>query len=328
MKQQILKIALTIALAIPAISNAQVVMTANDAIGTTSFNAAGTWSPAGAPAAGSTYSTLGFLLRSPTTAGSYTFTGNSLTVGGGNGGGANTFSPVSANNDALIFKVSAITLTVNNLILDGGQIRDGNGVGQAASLDGNITVTANGGSFIAQDTNFINSAISGSGTIYIGDNGQTTDQRARIVFTSGASTFNGNIMMTNTAVNTPNRSILDFAAGSLMNFKIGANGVNNKISGVGTVTFSGSFTFDLSTADNTIGDSWDIVDPSVLSTYNSLTVNGFTQNGTSWDDLTKGVDYDFSQTTGLLTVEAVPEPSILALCGMGLAGLVGWKRRK
>jgi hypothetical protein len=310
------------ALAAPAIcSAANVVMTASDAINTTSFNASGTWSPAGAPSAGNTYSTLGYLLRSPTTAGSYTFAGNSLTVGGGSGGGV--YSPSTANNNALIFKASGITLTVNNLILDGSQIRDGNGDGSWTALNGNIQVTANGGAFLAQDTNFINSAISGSGTISIGDNGSGSAARV-IVFTSGSSTFNGNISLAGTIAA---RSRLTFASGSLMNFAIGANGVNNKISGVGTLFLDGNLNFDLSGADNTVGDTWTIISGVGVTYGSNFGVQGFSQNGSLWDATANGVGYQFDTASGILSVVAVPEPSTFALAGMGLAGLLIFRRR-
>jgi hypothetical protein len=317
--------ALGLALAIPAISHAQVTLNANDALGASSFNSAGGWSDAAAPSAGKTYSTQGYLLRSPTTAGSYIFAGDSLTVGGGSGGGA--FSSSTANNNALIFKVSGISLTVNNLILDGSQIRDGNGDGQYAILNGNISVTANGGSFIAQDTNIINSAISGIGPIYIGNNGSGSAARV-IVFTSGLSTYAGNILM-DSGGNGANNSRLTFTAVSIMNYIIGDSGVNNNISGAGTVIFGGDFNFDLSGAGTTVGDSWNIVDSSVVATYDpTFSVNGFTQNGALWSGSANGIDYQFDTTDGRLSVAPAPEPSTLALCGMGLAGLFAVTRRK
>src|ERR1035438_6471860 len=106
---------------------ASVTLTASDATGSSSFNTAGNWSPSGAPSSGNNYSTLGFLLRTPPSGANVTFAGDSLTVGGGSGGGA--FSPVTANNNALIYKLASQTITVTNLILNGSQIRDGNGDG-------------------------------------------------------------------------------------------------------------------------------------------------------------------------------------------------------
>ena len=325
-------------MAVLTAAHAQVVMTANDANGaTTSFNGAGNWSPAGAPSAGSTYSTVGYLIRGPSVAGSYTFAGDSLTVGGGSGGASGgaafltSSSIVTPNNNALLFKATGETLTVANLILDGAQIRDGNGNGNWAALNGNITVTANGGAFMAQDTNIINSAISGSGPIYIGDNGNGSSTRV-IVFTSGSSTFNGNIVFNNTHTSAA-YSLLTFAPGSLMNFTIGANGVNNNITGIsgsgtsGTLTLNGNFNFNLAGADNTIGDSWDIVDPSVTTTYGgTFAVNGFTQNGSLWDDIANGVDYEYNQGDGLLSV--VPEPSTFVLAGLGFASLALIRARR
>src|SRR4030042_1320020 len=105
---------------------APVTMTGGDGFGATSFNTAGKWSDGLAPSAGNTYSTVGYLLRSPTAAGSYTFAGYSLTVGGGNGGGGNPFlTNGDINNNCLMFKANNCDLTVNNLILDAGYIRDG-----------------------------------------------------------------------------------------------------------------------------------------------------------------------------------------------------------
>ena len=74
--------------------------TANDGIGTSSFNAAGTWSNAAAPSAGNTYTNvdgtgLGHLLRTPGSAGNFTFAGDSLTIGSNN---------ATDLNQSLIFK--------------------------------------------------------------------------------------------------------------------------------------------------------------------------------------------------------------------------------
>jgi hypothetical protein len=301
--------ALTVlALAIPAVSHAQYYMTANDANGaTTSFNGAGNWNNGPAPSAGNTYTTDGWLIRVPNVTGSYTFAGDSLTIGGTIASGATAFSPYNPNNDALIFKANGESATVNNLILDGGQVRDGDASGNNAYLYGNIYVTANGGAFMAQETNWINSAISGDplGTIYIGSTGSENSYTRWTIFTSGANTFTGNLMLTNMD-GTAAHSLLNLYAGSLWNFNIGLNGVNNSISGIGTLQLNGNFAFDLSGADNTIGDSWQIVAPATSTfvvTYGStFAVNGFTQNGSLWDGIANGVDYEYNTADGILSV--------------------------
>ena len=319
---------------------ASIVMTANDAnSATTSFNGDVQlhWSPAGAPISSgdplnpNNYSTLGYLLRTPTTAGNYTFAGDSLTVGGGNGGGANPFLINGTyNNNALINKTpSSPIITVNNLILDAGTIRDGMGTSDTWRLAGNILVTANGGGFGNQCQFNVDSAISGSGPIYIGDNGSGEAFRT-IYFNSGLSTYNGSIRLVSThSVNPSNYSRLTFAANSAMNFLIGANGVNNSISGTGISEFDGIFKFDLSGASSSLGDSWTVVSATGKTFVDAtFAVDGFTsQGGGLWS---KAIDvdkyYQFSESAGTLTV--VPEPATIAMIVTGFLGLgMFWLRK-
>jgi hypothetical protein len=306
-----------------------VTMTANDAMNTTSFNTAGKWSDLSAPSAGNTYSTLGWLLRSPTAAGSYTFAGYSLTVGGGTAGGTQPFlMDGNVNNNSLIFKAANCDLTVSNLILDAGTIRDGLGTNQACSMNGNIFVTGNGGGFAAQCLLSINSAINGSGPIYIADNGSGEAGRT-VIFTSGLNTYNGNIKLVSKAGRVgSNYSRLTFADNSLMNFVIGANGVNNSISGTGTATFNGDFWFNLAGANTTLGNSWLVASATSQTFSDTFTVLGFTSIGaTVW---TKTIDptkvYAFSEATGKLIV--VPEPATMALLGLGGLSLLRIRKRR
>lgn len=307
---------------------ASVVMTANDSnAAVTSFNGDTQlhWSPAGAPAAGNTYSTLGYLLRTPTTAGNYTFAGDSLTVGGGTGGGANPFlTNGSVNNNSLINKTPTGTIiTVNNLILDAGYVRDGMGQSDIWTLAGNMFVTANGGGLAAQSTFNLNSTISGSGTLYVADNG--ADNALRTVYINSAlNTYNGSIRLLGSAAG---RCRLTFADDSLMNFTIGASGVNNSISGTGTATFNGDFNIDLTGASTTWQDSWTIVDAATLAeTFSStFTVSGFTDiGGDLWTKSANGTTYTFNEATGILII---PEPSSVALLLGGLGLLLGFRRR-
>ncbi len=129
---------------------ANFVMSGNDAIGASSFNSGVNWTGGAAPAAGNTYQTSAFLLRTPGNSTSLTFAGDSLEVqDGGN----------------LRDKTSA-TITVNDLLLDNGGIFDMSGGGGV--LAGNITMSG-GMAYISVgggDTFTCNSLISGSGGFY------------------------------------------------------------------------------------------------------------------------------------------------------------------
>jgi hypothetical protein len=291
-------------------------MTGDDGLGTSSFNAAGKWADALAPSAGKTYSTVGYLLRTPSTAGNYTFAGDSLTVGIG------TATPVDTNhnfrtdgtinNNSLISKTPGTTtvITINNLILDAGYIRDGQGSSDVWTLTGNINVTSNGGGLANQCRLNLDSVISGSGTLYVADNGSGEESRQTYI-RSALNTYNGSIYLLGS---TAARCRLTFVDDSRMNFVIGASGVNNTItvgSGkLGTIVFNGDFNFDLTGAGTAIGDSWTIASVTTQTFGDTFTVVGFTAeaDGVTW---TKAIGdgsrrYEFSESTGILAVKVQP----------------------
>lgn len=305
----------------PALA-ALVSMTAIDTAGTTSFNAGLHWSDALAPSAGNDYTTLGYLLRTPNVAGNYTFAGDSLWVGGGNGGAI--FAPGVANNNALINKTptgTGVIITVNNLTLDGSSIRDGMGSADVWSIAGNILVTANGGNFINQCRMNVDSVLSGSGPLYVGDNGNGDATRITYI-DSALNTYNGSITLMGSA---DARARLNFADNSLMNFVIGASGVNNKISGTGTLTLNGDFKLDLTGASTNVGDSWTIAGATSQTFSDTFTVLGFVDiGGNLWDKTANGALYEFSESDGKLIV--IPEPATMVLLGLGSLALL--RRRK
>lgn len=304
---------------LPAAHGASVTLTNSDAIGASSFNSAGKWVSGAAPSAGNDYVTGGFLLRTPGVAnGVFAFGGDSLTVTGSG-------LAAAANNEALIFKGTGATglITVNNLTINGGQLRNGSGDADVFTLAGNgLTVGSAGMNVHAQGPMFINSAISGNAEIRILASGSTS--AARVVHVaSSANTFLGNINLMNA---TQSRFALD--PGANLNFSIGAAGVNNKVFGVGAAAFDGLFNIDLSAAGSGLGDSWTLVDNAALTESFGATfsVAGFADlGGDLWQKSANGVDYQFSELTGVLSV--VPEPSSLALLVTGFAVMLGRRRQ-
>lgn len=280
---------------------ADVFLTASDSSGTsTSFNSAGNWGNLSAPSSGNAYFTGAFNIYTPNDTADHAFAGASLTVESGGkliyGGGKDVN-----------------TITVNSLIVDGGTIQNsGTNSTTNMRLAGSINVTANGGTF--NTGNFflgstITAAVSGSGTLVLTGGSSS----GRIAFTSASNTFTGDLSLTNSAT-------LTFGTTSHWTFSIGADGVNNSIYGTGTqvANLNGVFDFDMSGADTAPGNSWTIVDlGSVSATFDptNFMVAGFTE---STPGLWTFGGYQFDESTGVLSVVAIPEPSTYA----AMAGLL------
>ena len=119
-----------------------------------------------------------FRFASPPDANAYTFAGDSLTV---------------ADGGRFLFKGTSATapITINNLILDGGYLR--NAQGNAWLLAGSIHLTANGGivwpSSGAGGTN-IASNVDGIGPLAIGG-ADSGDQSGQVNTLSGTNTYTG-----------------------------------------------------------------------------------------------------------------------------------------
>jgi hypothetical protein len=291
-------------------SAAAVTLTASDAAGTSSFNSGTNWSDGLAPSAGNDYIVGNDLrLRTPGDGGSYTFGGDSLTI-----------NPDPTDDRlGLTYKGTGNTgsITIDNLILNGGSVNHLDGTGDVFNLYGNINVVADSIIRSKQGPTNVYSAISGSSQIAI----HPSDSLAcELTFFSSASTFTGNI------VNTGRFTLADDA---VLNFVIGANGVNNSFSGASTHTiFNGDFNIDLSGASSNIGDSWAIASSSPNYWGSTFSVVGFTDIGSDfWNKSANGVTYQFSEATGALTV--VPEPASIVMILTGLFGVgLLWLRRK
>ncbi len=158
-------------------------------------------------------------------------------------------------------------------------------------------------------------SLSGAGSI-IGNTGSA-------LTVGGTRTFNGDI---SGELNLNTTGTLTLSDTSSMEFTIDGDGINNSLSGTGAMNLNGDFNFNLTSADLTAGNSWQIVDiGSISSIYGAtFSVVDFTNDSGVWTNNSNS-DLIFSQTSGALTV--IPEPSTLSLI-LGFAGLAFLTLRK
>ena len=260
---------------------ATVTLTNADWIGTSSFQAAGNWSSGFAPVAGNDYVVAVEYLRTPTSDGeTYVFGGDSLVIT--NGGG-------------LIVKSDDSTHVIDDLILtDGGKIYGGNSGGNAGTVfDGQLISSGSGGFIYANQSSYIiNSDMSGNGDLTLAGN--------------YALTLNGTIHLSADVIVSAGTKT--FSADNRFVFSIGADGVNNAVSGGGTAVFNGTFVFDLSAAGTNAADSWLIADVNsqtfgaTFAVSNAAGAAG-TDSGVGFWYLTEGdTEYEFDESTGILSV--------------------------
>ena len=186
-------------------------MTASDTGTGTSFNAAGHWNAGGAPAAGNSYYTSNFDLRTPTGGSvSVTFAGSSLEIDSGQ---PNGFIMKQSSG-------SAATIVVNNLIFNGGQLFNGNADNDNEFLSGSASITANStvNNMDSLRTITLGSTLSGSANLSLLD--------GTLILTATNSTFSGKFNV--------NAGTLQFGDGAT---SPGSPGAVN-ISATGTVAFA------------------------------------------------------------------------------------------
>jgi hypothetical protein len=163
-----------------------ITQTANDGFGAASFVDSARWSNLEAPSAGNTYSTNGFVFRTPAVSTSpITFAGDSLAV--------ETRSAASGTpGPSVITKgTSSQTINFSQLILNGGIFSQGQ-ENTTHTIGGAITANATSGFSITDSSNrnlFISAPISGAGRLHVGSFGQYNASDPNYVPTAYTSTF-------------------------------------------------------------------------------------------------------------------------------------------
>lgn len=292
---------------------ATVTLTASDANGFTSFNTGLNWSDTFAPSAGNDYSVgSGATLRTPATTGDFTFAGNSLTIGAG--GALNTKSSTVGAN-----------FTINNFALNGGSLNNSDNTVGTAKFSGNsFGVTANGGSLntVNGPLEFASTATSINGTLNVINTSTSGSSDYEVTF-DGQVSFGtaGQLTLTKTGNGVAPRVTL--ASSGTFTFDIGASGTTYMSAGsiaqrAKQFNLNGTFDFTLGAEDLVSGNTWNIINPANATvTYGgTFAIGGFTDNAGVWTS--SDGDYQFAQSTGILSVVAVPEPSTLALGALGI----------
>lgn len=308
-----------------AAHGAAITQTATDNFGNASFVDSARWSNLAVPSAGNTYSTNGFIFRSPATNGNKTFAGDSLSV--------ETKSLASGVGATVITKgTDSQTITFPSLIMNGGIFSQGQS-GVTHTLAGNITANATSGFSITDSSDrnlFVSATITGAGRLHVGSFGQYnaagyTPNAFTSTFAvsgnnsgfSGGWTLGGNYIATNFGgattydvrfnasettlrldhVNALGTGVLQLDAGTvnLNGFSPTVSGVSVADSGSGTIRTAGSI---LTTSSISLGttagatlkiDNGGLANPAVAPVSGgTLTVNGPSTLGVIGTGLTTG----------------------------------------
>lgn len=283
--------------------------------GTLSFRGNATFSPTAVTGNG----TLGLVVDNTITVTPSTFGGFAGTVN------------VTTTGAAATLRLGG---TFDNASLANASLSLGTGIALTRNAGTNSTVTTNigtlngvagstlGGSLVGNGTFTFSVGARNEASAFAGAivDGSTKTALAKVgnadLTLSGNNTYTGNTTVTGGS--------LTLASTGQLKFLIGASGVNNKLTGTGTVALDGTFLFDLTNATANATDVWNIVDVPLTESYGTtFAIAGFANNN---DGTFSNGTYLFTESTGDLTVVATPEPTTIA--ALGLTGLLFKRRRR
>ncbi len=264
----------------------------------------------------------------------------------GNGAALGTGKVLLQNSGTLgvnRFAGSGSATVANNIVIGSG------GTGGTLQVGTNTTATFTGS--ISNDTAAVTTPIyilkftaAGNGTTIANVSGDLSGHVGNMFLggtvssggvTSDATGFTANFTSTSTLSFSigANKLVdtIDTTTNALI--RAGSTGVN-----VTTVGFNGKFSIDLTGANTTTGNSWNLVDAVNLNesygsnfSVSSTALEVFTNSGGVWSLTKAGSTWSYDQSTGALSVaaSAVPEPATYAaLAGLGILGFAVYRRRK
>ena len=258
-----------------------VTLTASDPVGASSFDYSAGWSDAFFAHSGANYYTGNYAIRTPASAYGFNFAGDSLTLNNSGDLSQGLFYKGSGSTGVISFK---------NLIFNGGSTHHYSGVSDVFQLGGKVTIASSATFNSEQGSTNILADVTGNGTLNIG-----TTNTYYVRLCSSKNTFTGNM-------NVAGR--FELANGANQKFAIGANGVNNVITGSSAtqVLLNGVFNLDMTNPSANIGNSWTLVTAANTTYGATFGVSGFARINGTWNDYLDGLTY--SESTNKLTVVA------------------------
>lgn len=235
-----------------------VALTTDDPNNNSSFTNNVRWQDGNLPAADKGYYTQGYQLRNPADTIDYTFGGLVLSID------QYTFGPTGGR---LLLKGGSATITVPNLILNGGLVDYANGGGDnvVKTLAGSVTLNTNTTSYLGAATAealVITAPITGGGNLQVGGLNVNSGKDVGGVALNGANTYSGTTRVT-TGTLLVNGSVADTSVTVLTNAMLRGTGT---IGGSVTVQSGGTLAAGMA-AGGTLPTS-------LPSTLGTLTVNG------------------------------------------------------
>jgi autotransporter-associated beta strand protein len=206
-------------------------------------------------------------------------------------------------------------------------------------------LTGGGGSGAAIGT--ISTAANTSGGMTFSGNGTTTLSAANTytggtTITAGTLALTGSGALASTSLSIATGATLDVSAkgsfslnsGQALTLALDASTIGVINSGTVALGLANTaLTLNISTG--TPGASYDFLTSSLAATGNlgSVTLSGsfsgsLSQSGDVWSGISNGYSFSLDQTSGALSIAAVPEPREFALAIMGLLGVLIFIRRR